>query len=249
MAPPRAFSKIKCINNPPQSPKTLDSLFDNLDRLQSFVSKGDLEVMLVVFPESTRSSPINHWSDAAAGQHGAGSDLRRRADSEAVISDQPGDGAGVHQTAKPPAGGSPGAGAPPAHRSKHIPQCFASLSACTAQTNACSGHGKCVDKYAARNEDGVPSARAAAAANPASCFVCVCNAEKVQGDGNRTRGERTVHWAGNMCQKEDVSVQFWLLAGFSIAIVGAVTFAIGLLFSVGEEPLPGVIGAGVSRSK
>lgn len=52
-----------------------------------------------------------------------------------------------------------------------------------------------------------------------------------------------------MCQKEDVSVQFWLIAGFTVTIVGAVTFAIGLLFSVGEEQLPGVIGAGVSRSK
>jgi len=52
-----------------------------------------------------------------------------------------------------------------------------------------------------------------------------------------------------MCQKEDISTQFWLIAGFTITIIGAVTFAIGLLFSVGEEKLPGVIGAGVSRSK
>ena len=50
-----------------------------------------------------------------------------------------------------------------------------------------------------------------------------------------------------MCQKEDVSVQFWLIAGSTIALVGAVTFAIGLLFSVGEEKMPGVLGAGVVR--
>jgi 1,4-dihydroxy-2-naphthoate octaprenyltransferase len=52
-----------------------------------------------------------------------------------------------------------------------------------------------------------------------------------------------------MCQKEDISVQFWLIAGFTIMIVGVTAFAIGLLYSVGEETLPGVIGAGVSRSK
>jgi hypothetical protein len=40
-----------------------------------------------------------------------------------------------------------------------------------------------------------------------------------------------------------------MLAGFTITIVGAVSFAISMLFSVGEETLPGVIGAGVSRSK
>jgi 1,4-dihydroxy-2-naphthoate octaprenyltransferase len=50
-----------------------------------------------------------------------------------------------------------------------------------------------------------------------------------------------------MCQKKDVSVPFWLLAGFTIGIIGVVTFAIGLLYSIGEEKLPGVIGAGVSR--
>lgn len=62
-------------------------------------------------------------------------------------------------------------------------------------------------------------------------------------------GEKTIRWGGNMCQKKDVSIPFWLLTGFTIAIVGMITFAIGLLYSVGEEQLPGVIGAGVSRSK
>ncbi len=42
---------------------------------------------------------------------------------------------------------------------------------------------------------------------------------------------------------------FWLIVGFTVTIIGAISFAIGLLFSVGEERLPGVIGAGVSKSK
>jgi hypothetical protein len=78
----------------------------------------------------------------------------------------------------------------------------------------------------------------------------VCKASIVEHPSSGpTQGRKTVHWGGNMCQKEDISVQFWLIAGFTVMIVGVVTFAIGLLYSVGEETLPGVIGAGVSRSK
>lgn len=68
-------------------------------------------------------------------------------------------------------------------------------------------------------------------------------------EGQLAKGRKTIHWGGNMCQKEDISVPFWLIVGFTVTIIGAITFAIGLLFSVGEEKLPGVIGAGVSRSK
>lgn len=39
---------------------------------------------------------------------------------------------------------------------------------------------------------------------------------------------------------------FWLLAGISIAMVATVSWGIGLLFSIGQEDLPSVIGAGVA---
>lgn len=39
---------------------------------------------------------------------------------------------------------------------------------------------------------------------------------------------------------------FFLLAGLSIALVGAVTWGVGLMASVGQEELPSVIGAGVA---
>ncbi|KAG7293687.1 hypothetical protein NEMBOFW57_003743 [Staphylotrichum longicolle] len=200
------------------APKTVDDLFDNLSRLEKFVKDGDLEVLLAVFPESTRSSKLNHWSAAAAGA----SDLRRRRDAETVISDQ--EDTTNHATAKP-AAARPGSSTPAAaaaRRSKPLPQCFQSANSCMTQTNSCPATA--ASKRQQRQRDHVSRREL-------------------------LRGRKTVHWGGNMCQKEDISVPFWLIAGFTITIVGAVSFAIGLLFSVGEEQLPGVIGAGVSRSK
>ena len=57
---------------------------------------------------------------------------------------------------------------------------------------------------------------------------------------------KTVYWGGPACQKKDISVPFFLLAGLSIGLVGAVTWGVGLLMSVGSEELPSVIGAGVA---
>ncbi|KAK4152677.1 hypothetical protein C8A00DRAFT_34593 [Chaetomidium leptoderma] len=215
------------------SPETLDSLLDNLSRLEKFVSNGDLEVLLVLLPESSRASKVNHWS-AAAGA----SDLRRRRDTETVLSDQYSKG----DTAAKPATGAA------ARRTKSIPQCFQSLNSCTTQTNSCSGHGECVNKYG--RDKGNNTDDDSGSTSKASCFACVCKAVVVErGETARTKGRKTVHWGGNMCQKEDISVPFWLITGFTITIMGAVTFAIYMLFAVGEEQLPGVIGAGVSRSK
>ncbi|KAH6633846.1 hypothetical protein B0J18DRAFT_452725 [Chaetomium sp. MPI-SDFR-AT-0129] len=232
------------------SPDTLDSLFDNLSRVNKFVADGDLEVLLVAMPESTRSSKLNHWSSAAAG---TSADLRRRRDAEMVITDLEDDSTRPGPTAAPQELDQQRQEKKPssAPRAKAIPQCFSSLSRCTAETNSCSGHGECVDKYARRSSAASPlTDRDEGDSTGPSCFVCACKASVIdRGDGARTPGRKTVHWGGNMCQKEDVSVQFWILAGFTILLVGAVTFAISLLFNVGEEKLPGVIGAGVSRSK
>ncbi|KAK4097437.1 hypothetical protein N658DRAFT_569332 [Parathielavia hyrcaniae] len=230
------------------SPKTLDSLFGNLARLESFVSVGDLEVLLVVLPESSRSSKFSHWSAAAAG---TSSDLRRRRDTETVISDQEESDHVDHASTQPAAKPTSGSSSAARRAKKSIPQCFPSLNSCMNQTNSCSEHGKCVDKYATPGGGGSNSS-SSPSTSVASCFACVCQASVVEhgGEGARAKkGHKTMHWGGNMCQKEDVSVPFWLIAGFTVAIVGAVSFAIGMLFSVGEETLPGVIGAGVSRSK
>ncbi|KAG5994516.1 hypothetical protein E4U43_003216 [Claviceps pusilla] len=116
--------------------------------------------------------------------------------------------------------------------SGRIAACYESLSACNEATRNCTGHGMCKDKYA--NADGTKAA--------ASCFACHCQATREEGKGVK-------HWGGPSCAKQDVSVPFWLFAGFTLAMVGILSMSVGLLYSVGEEKLPGVIGAGVSRSK
>ncbi|KAI1803585.1 hypothetical protein F4811DRAFT_524050 [Daldinia bambusicola] len=114
-----------------------------------------------------------------------------------------------------------------------LPACFASQNACVTATDACSGRGECFNRWGA-----VEGAKRA-------CFACHCMTT------NETDAKGRVslyHWGGASCQKRDISTPFWLFAGVSIALVATVAFAIGLLFSVGEEKLPGVIGAGVSRT-
>lgn len=104
-----------------------------------------------------------------------------------------------------------------------IPACFSSQSACQNATNNCSGHGSCDNKYPGFKD----------------CFYCNCS---------RYSPEDPHYWVGATCSKQDVSVPFWLFAGVGLLLLGILSFAVTLLFNVGEEKLPGVIGAGVSKS-
>jgi hypothetical protein len=113
-----------------------------------------------------------------------------------------------------------------------IPACFESLEKCEAETRNCSSHGECRNKWA--KADGKDGEKV--------CYSCHCLATKSE-SGSVT------HWGGQTCAKKDISVEFWLFAGFTVALVGVMAVAIGMLFSVGEEKLPGVIGAGVSKTK
>ncbi|KAI1105594.1 hypothetical protein F4804DRAFT_124759 [Jackrogersella minutella] len=114
-----------------------------------------------------------------------------------------------------------------------LPSCFTSHNACITATDSCSGHGSCINKWAKLDIKD-------------SCFFCHCLTTNETDAKGRTGVFR---WGGSSCHKRDVSTPFWLFAGVSIALVSTVAFSISLLFSVGEEKLPGVIGAGVSRSK
>ncbi|TGJ86370.1 hypothetical protein E0Z10_g2362 [Xylaria hypoxylon] len=120
-----------------------------------------------------------------------------------------------------------------ASRPTLVPNCFTSHNACETATSSCSGHGVCVDRWGKDNTDN-------------SCFFCHCG-KTVEADGKGR--EHVFYWGGSMCHKRDISTPFWLFAGITITFVATVAFSISLLFSVGEEKLPGVIGAGVSRSK
>jgi len=192
--------------------------------------------MLVFLPESSRDSPIAHWTTTPRPI------ARRAAGSESVMTEDDVPGAK--------------ASAAPANKfvdthdfvplKAKIPACFQSSNSCMTQTHNCSGHGRCLDKYASSANEG--SVRRADDDTPVLvCFVCHCTStlNRPEGEG----GLSTTHWAGNMCQKRDISVEFWMITIFSVFIIGALTFAVGMLFSVGEEKLPGVIGAGVSKAR
>jgi len=151
-------------------------------------------------------------------------ELRRRQD-EQVISEA--------QTATPAESTSSQSGSVLFQAPKGpIPSCFTSEDSCTSTTGNCSGHGLCQDRYA--NSDGTSGRDV--------CYTCHC-LSTVGETGSIT------HWAGSTCVKQDVSVPFWLFAGFILTLGGILWLSVAMLYSVGEEKLPGVIGAGVSRSK
>lgn len=57
---------------------------------------------------------------------------------------------------------------------------------------------------------------------------------------------KSIQWGGAACEKKDISVPFFLFAGFGVAMMAVVVGSIGLLYGMGKEELPGVIGAGVT---
>jgi hypothetical protein len=105
-----------------------------------------------------------------------------------------------------------------------------------SKTNNCSGHGVCYLKFTdkgGKDHKGAPH------------WACGCNATTVAVG----KGVKTTYWGGPACQKKDISIPFFLLAGFSVMIFTVVVGAIGMLYSMGQEPLPSVLGAGVAVSR
>ncbi|KAL9623775.1 MAG: hypothetical protein Q9160_002006 [Pyrenula sp. 1 TL-2023] len=111
--------------------------------------------------------------------------------------------------------------------------CYTNSTNCALATNNCSSHGSC----ALLRKD-------TSASPPTECWSCSCTRTTVRVNDDGTK--KTVQWGGNACQKKDVSMEFWLFAGFAVAMAAAVSWGVGLLFSMGEEPLPSVLGAGVA---
>ncbi|EXJ88646.1 hypothetical protein A1O1_05577 [Capronia coronata CBS 617.96] len=109
-----------------------------------------------------------------------------------------------------------------------IPACFASQSACENTTNSCSGHGSC---YLAHT----------------NCFKCRCGTTLVRVNEDGTK--KTVQWGGAACQKKDISVPFILFAGFGVVMAALIAGVIGMLYNMGSQELPSVIGAGVAGPK
>lgn len=199
-----------------------DAFNDILKELKTLESLGDIGRVVstvVLLPQSDANSKPQDWLDKPQ-------ELRRR-QAEQVIS-APEEAAESKATTSP----APTSTAPSHHKGP-IPACFNSAESCMEATDSCSGRGNCTNKYGE------------APADPKEgdvCYVCRCI-------GTASKSGDVKHWGGPTCGKQDVSVPFWLFVTSGVLLAGIVYFAIGLLYSIGEEQLPGVIGAGVSRSK
>ena len=113
-----------------------------------------------------------------------------------------------------------------------LPACFPTLSTCASTTRNCTGHGSCQLAYTDFSQD--PGKE---------CWSCSCSATVSKSSDGK---DITTNWGGPACQKRDVSVQFWLIVSLIVGLVGLVSFAVGQVWSMGDEELPSVIGAGVS---
>ncbi|KAI0474173.1 hypothetical protein GGR56DRAFT_568128 [Xylariaceae sp. FL0804] len=201
--------------------KVISQLVSSLETLRRLATDGSMETTVVFLDPS---APAVVEAD----------ELRRRESGfqEKVMSEQEAEEPFVDMATADAGSSSPAHAFAASARPTVIPGCFTSQNACTTATDACSGHGECVDKW--RDSAG-------------SCFFCRCEQTK-EYDAREGR-THVYHWGGAACQKRDVSTPFWLFAGVTIALAATVAFSISLLFGIGEEKLPGVIGAGVSRSK
>ncbi|BDD57934.1 hypothetical protein MAP00_003253 [Monascus purpureus] len=112
-----------------------------------------------------------------------------------------------------------------------VPVCYTSNVTCIEATNNCSGHGFCYNKHASKNEGA-----------SGDCFACKCVETLVRKEDGRIH---RINWVGSTCQKRDVSSPFFLLMGITAMVMVAAITAIRLLFSIGQDELPTVIGAGV----
>lgn len=113
-----------------------------------------------------------------------------------------------------------------------LPACYTTQSHCETATRNCTGHGSCSKKY--RDPD--------SGSGGIDCFSCSCTSTVVE----NANGKKTTKWGGPACQKKDISIEFWLIALFTVGLVGLVSFAVGTVWEMGSEELPSVIGAGVS---
>lgn len=92
---------------------------------------------------------------------------------------------------------------------------FTTQEDCEAGTNNCTGHGSCVKQGN-------------------SMYACKCVASQSE-DG------KTIKYGGNDCSKRDISFQFNLIVGTTLAIFVAGALSISLLMKLGSEPLPGIL--------
>ncbi|KAJ1304442.1 hypothetical protein OPQ81_005589 [Rhizoctonia solani] len=109
-----------------------------------------------------------------------------------------------------------------------IYSCFQSAETCGNATSACSGRGSCV-----------PVSRAGR-----TCYTCKCEPSRSQD------GMTTTYWAGQQCERKDVSSAFVLLTGTVVGVLVVAFGSVALLYGIGDETLPGTLtGGAVPGSK
>ena len=117
-----------------------------------------------------------------------------------------------------------------------LPACFIYLDLCQTTTNNCSGHGSCVKLHNGSKDLGT-----------SDCYSCSCSPTIVDiTEEGKEKKFKVTEWGGPACQKRDISVPFFLFAFSGIVLAGLVAAIIGLMYTMGNEELPSVIGAGVS---
>lgn len=102
--------------------------------------------------------------------------------------------------------------------------CFSSEDACNVGTSSCNSRGKCSQVKS-------------------GCWSCVCAATRNEGK------TKTTNWSGFDCSKKDVSSEANLLLWTTLALVILIIGGIKLLYNVGNESLPGVLGAATASKK
>ncbi|KAK9480705.1 hypothetical protein V1514DRAFT_275760 [Lipomyces japonicus] len=91
---------------------------------------------------------------------------------------------------------------------------------CEIMTNFCSGHGTCAQLY---GQEGY--------------YSCACTSTYDEDTRQRT------YWAGDYCQKTDVTVPFQIFFWFLIISLLFIAWTIKALLSIGNEELPAVLAA------
>ncbi|QPG77192.1 hypothetical protein FOA43_004599 [Brettanomyces nanus] len=107
------------------------------------------------------------------------------------------------------------------HSNSAYKSCYSSQETCIDSTGSCSGHGTCTQVR--------------------KCWTCMCSATMDKG--------LSTYWAGNACEKKDVSSQFHLLFWTSLFIILAMVAGIKFMYECGETKLPGVLLAATVQTK
>ncbi|SZF01880.1 unnamed protein product [Blumeria hordei] len=199
----------------------MSRLINAQNRIKQLSKKGEMNAAIVLFPEvSGTLKPSENAEDEDEKS------ARKRQHKEEPLIYTPSVVSSVKQLQSSRSKDKP---------MKGIPQlCHKSLDLCVSSTNNCTGHGECFKKYGDRDKG--------------DCYTCGCKAtnDTVTWAKGTKKGWKITYWGGSACHKEDISGAFWLISVFSVTAIAVVGWGIGMLFSIGAESLPGVIGAGVS---